>query len=59
MHYHHKEKEKQKSTDLSPKTNNQQVQWVFQRQNSPDTKLKNWPCIVDKNPAKQMQSPRF
>lgn len=27
-------------TDLSPKTNNQQVQWVFQRQNSPDTKLR-------------------
>lgn len=40
MHYHRKEKEKQKSTDLSPKTNNQQVQWVFQRQNSPDTKLR-------------------
>lgn len=40
MHYHHKEKEKQKATDLSPKTNNQQVQWVFQRQNSPDTKLR-------------------
>lgn len=40
MYYHRKEKEKQKSTDLSPKTNNQQVQWVFQRQNSPDTKLR-------------------
>lgn len=30
----------------------------------PETKFtwhqaKNWPCLVDKNPAKQMQSPRF
>lgn len=51
MHYHRKEKEKQKSTD--PKSKNQQSTGSM---GFPETKFtwhqaKNWPCLVDKKPC--------